>query len=341
MLQKIRIAVWGLGAMGGGICRVILDKPGLELVAAVDTSPEKVGRDIAEVLDLESRTGVTVWRDARAALASGRPDVVILATTSFVRDILDDLLTAVEAGAHVVTIAEEMADPYAQHPGLADRMHRAALSRGVCVLGTGINPGFVLDLLIICLSGACINISKIAARRVNDLSPFGPTVMRTQGVGLSPQEFEAGLSSGAIVGHVGFPESISLIARALGWKLDRIEQRKEPIISSVLRQTKYVTVKPGHVAGCSHTASGYAGEEELIRLEHPQQVLPELAGVATGDYITVEGTPSIAMSIRPEIPGGLGTIAMAVNAVPLVMAARPGLITLADLPLPRAIPGRR
>ena len=341
MLQKIRIAVWGLGAMGGGICRVILDKPSLELVAAVDTSPEKVGRDIAEVLDLENRTGVTVRRDARAALASGRPDVVILATTSFVRDILDDLLTAVEAGAHVVTIAEEMADPYAQHPGLADRMHQAALSRGVCVLGTGINPGFVLDLLIICLSGACIDISKIVARRVNDLSPFGPTVMRTQGVGLSPQEFEAGLSSGAIVGHVGFPESISLIARALGWKLDRIEQRKEPIISSVLRQTKYVTVEPGEVAGCSHTASGYAGEEELIRLEHPQQVLPELAGVATGDYITVEGTPSIAMSIRPEIPGGLGTIAMAVNAVPLVMAARPGLITLADLPLPRAIPGRR
>jgi len=341
-LQKTtRVAVWGLGAMGGGICRAILDKPGLELVAAVDTHPEKVGRDVAEVVDLGGRTGVVVWRNAGEALASGRPDVVILATASFVSEVLGDVLTAIESGAHVVSIAEEMADAYAQHAGLAERMHQAALSRGVCVLGTGINPGFVLDLLIICLSGVCIHVDKVVARRVNDLSPFGPTVMRTQGVGLHPEEFQAGLARGTIVGHVGFPESISLIARALGWRLDRVEQRKEPIISTVRRQTRYVTVEPGQVAGCSHTASGYAGEEELIRLEHPQQVLPELAGVATGDYINVEGTPGIAMSIRPEIPGGLGTIAMAVNAVPLVMAAKPGLLTMIDLPLPRAIPGKR
>lgn len=341
MQKTTSIAVWGLGAMGGGIGRAILDKPGLKLVAAVDKSPEKVGRDVAEVLGLGERTGVTVQRDAREALSSSRPNVVILATTSFVHEILEDVLTSVAAGAHVVTIAEEMADAHAQHPKLAERMHQAALDRGVCVLGTGINPGFVLDLLIICLSGVCLNVDRVVARRVNDLSPFGPTVMRTQGVGLSQEAFQAGLSSGTIVGHVGFPESISLIARALGWRLDRIEQRKEPIISTVRRQTQYVTVEPGCVAGCSHTASGYVGDVEVIRLEHPQQVLPELEGVSTGDYITVEGTPAIAMSIRPEIPGGLGTIAMAVNAVPLVMRARPGLITMLDLPVPRAILGNR
>ncbi|MEW6524840.1 MAG: 2,4-diaminopentanoate dehydrogenase [Bacillota bacterium] len=341
MQSTIKVLVWGMGAMGGGICRMVMDKPGLELVAAVAATPAKAGRDVGDVLEFGYKTGVMVTNDAREAFDRSRPDVAILATKSFISETLDETITAIQAGAHVVSIAEEMADPWAQHPGLADRIHQAARGKGVTVLGTGVNPGFVLDVLIICLSGACVSVDKITARRVNDLSPFGPTVMKTQGVGTRPEEFQAGVKNGSIVGHVGFPESINLIARALGWTLDRVEQQKEPIISSVRRQTKYVTVEPGWVAGCRHTASGYAGGHELIRLEHPQQVLPELEGVATGDYISIEGTPRIDMAIKPEIPGGLGTIATAVNMVPLVVAAQPGLLTMVDLPVPRAMPGKR
>ena len=163
--------------------------------------------------------------------------------------------------------------------------------------------------------------------------------MASQGVGTSAEEFEAGLKTGTIVGHVGFPESIHMIAGALGWEIDEIRQTWEPIITKVLRQTPHVTVKPGQVAGCRHTAQGLRQGKVLIELIHPQQVLPHLEGVETGDYIDIEDEPSIKMKIQPEIPGGLGTMAMAVNMIPQVITARPGLLNMSDLPVPAALMG--
>ncbi len=337
MESDIRVLVWGLGAMGSGMARMIQEKDGVQLVGAVDINPAKVGRDAGEVVGLHESVGVTVACDGREALAQCCPDLVVIATRSFVREVMDEILLAVEYGANVISIAEEMADPWAQHPKMADAIDKSARERGVTVLGTGINPGFVLDLLIVCLSGVCVDVESVVARRVNDLSPFGPTVMETQGVGTTLEQFQAGIESGSIVGHVGFPESISLIARALGLRLDRIEQTKEPIISNVARKTEHVTVEPGWVAGCRHIAVGYCNDKEIIRFEHPQQILPELEGVDTGDYITIEGTPRIDMAIKPEIPGGLGTTALAVNMIPLVHAATAGLRTMVDFPVPRAL----
>jgi 4-hydroxy-tetrahydrodipicolinate reductase len=125
----------------------------------------------------------------------------------------------------------------------------------------------------------------------------------------------------------------------LGWRLDEIRETREPIISQVCRETPYVKVAPGNVAGCRHVAHGYVNGEVKITLEHPQQVRPEAEGVDTGDYIWIEGTPPINLAIKPEIPGGVGTIAMAVNLIPLIMQASPGLKTMTDLPVPRALLG--
>ncbi|HBR23436.1 MAG TPA: NADP-binding protein, partial [Firmicutes bacterium] len=152
-------------------------------------------------------------------------------------------------------------------------------------------------------------------------------------------EFNKGIKDGSIVGHVGFEESLHMIAAALGWQLDEIKQTREPIISNVYRETKYVKVEKGNVAGCRHIAHGYMNGKPVIELEHPQQVLPNLEGVNTGDYIWIEGTPAINMAIKPEIPGGLGTIAMAVNMIPKVIAAQPGLVSMKDLPVPSAVLG--
>ena len=179
----------------------------------------------------------------------------------------------------------------------------------------------------------------IKASRVNDLSPFGTAVMKGQGVGLTEEAFLRGVESGEVVGHVGFPESISMVAEGLGWKINKIEQTREPIISTVARETKYVSVEPGNVAGCRHCAIGEVDGEVKIDMEHPQQIHPNLEGQDTGDYIWVRGVPNIDMQIKPEIPGGIGTIAMAVNMIPHVINARPGLKTMMDLPVPRAIMG--
>jgi 2,4-diaminopentanoate dehydrogenase len=337
-MKKTRVIVWGLGAMGGGVARLVLEKPGLVLVGAIDSHPEKYGKTLSEVLGVPA-PDVKVAASHEAVVVNGAADVVVVATGSFTREVFPQLKAVAQAKMDCITLAEEMAYPAAAEPALAREIDSLFADNGVSVLGTGINPGFILDSLILALTSVCADVTSIRAVRVNDLSPFGPTVMRTQGVGTTPEQFDSGIKDGSIVGHVGFPESMSLIASALGVNLTRIEQTKEPILSQTERQTPHVTVKPGMVAGCKHIAYGYVGDKLFITLEHPQQVHPGLENVDTGDYIYISGTPEISMAIKPEIPGGIGTIAIAVNMIPSLVAAAPGLRTMADLPVPRALLG--
>ncbi|CAA7600194.1 4-hydroxy-tetrahydrodipicolinate reductase [Acididesulfobacillus acetoxydans] len=349
MTTPIQVVQWGLGAMGSGMARLLRQKDGIEIVAAFDRDANKIGQDLGAFLGGE-KNGVLIQAPPLTEAdgpEAGRPagkwpqraDLVLLATSSFTREVAPQIKEALRQGLNVISIAEEMAYPYAREEGLAREIDQEAGSRGVSVLGTGINPGFVLDTLVLALTGPCLEVKKIKATRINDLSPFGPTVMRTQGVGTTVDEFAAGLASGAIVGHVGFRESIHLIAKALGWRLERIEEQRSPIVAKVRRETPYVKVEPGQVAGCRHTAVGYVGGEAKIELIHPQQVLPQVEGAETGDYIEISGKPSLNLMIKPEIPGGLGTMAMAVNMIPQVLAARPGLLSMAELPLPSALLG--
>jgi 4-hydroxy-tetrahydrodipicolinate reductase len=337
--EPIRVVQWGLGAMGAGMARLMLDKPGLAVVGAVDGRPDFLGRDVGEVLGMESRLGVIVTDRPETALEDAAPDVVTLATTSWVQKQMPDLRTVIGAGVNCVSIAEELAAPEAQSPELAAELDALAKANGVSVLGTGVNPGFVLDLLVVTLTGGCYVVDRIEASRVNDLSPYGPTVMATQGVGLTPSAFRAGVTDGSIVGHVGFPESIQMISDAIGLGVDRVEQTREPIISKVRRETPHVTVEPGMVAGCAHVGVGYHGGREVVRLVHPQQIHPQLEGHETGDYVHVYGVPEVHMAIQPEIAGGQATTAIAVNMIPHVVAASPGLKRMIDLPAPAALMG--
>jgi hypothetical protein len=334
MSQAPKVLFWGLGAMGGGMAAMALDRESLDVVAAIEI-PERAGKDLGEVLGRE-KVGVTVTDDPDTAFARA-PDVALICTSSFAKDVFPRIKFALEKGANVITIAEEMAFPWASQPDLAAEMDSLATKAGKTVLGTGINPGFVLDTLVISLTGVCRKVNRIHAKRVNDLSPFGPTVMKTQGVGTTVQEFKRGLETKEIVGHIGFPQSIGLIARALNWDIDEVVEEREPIVSKVERKSKYAKVEPGNVAGCRHTARAFSRGKELIFLEHPQQICPEAEGVETGDYVTIDGDPPLHLSIKPEIPGGTGTIAIAVNMIPLVISAKPGLLTMADLPVPRSL----
>jgi hypothetical protein len=336
--KSMRVLLWGLGAMGSGMARILLEKEGVEIVGAVAQTPAKAGKDLGDVLGVERKTGVVVTNDVGKALQA-KPDVVLLSTASFVKEVFPQIKLILEHGSDVITIAEEMAFPWASEPELSDELDRLAKQAGKTVLGTGINPGFILDTLVIALTGICAEVKHIHAKRVNNLAPFGPTVMRTQGVGTTPEGFKEGLKSGEIVGHVGFKQSVHLIGKALGWNIDRVVEEREPIITNVPRKTQYIEVQAGYVAGCRHTARAYVGDREVVFLEHPQQICPEAEGVETGDYITIDGTPPVALSIKPEVPGGIGTMSIAVNMIPDVHMARPGLLTMADLPVPRAIVG--
>lgn len=329
----IKVAVWGTGMMGQGLLGYILDRPNdIELVGVIDRHPEKHGRTVGEVVGRECDIPVTA--DSAAVLAL-KPDVVCILTASNLHEITDQVEAAIRAEADVIGIAETLSYPWATDPEWAARIDALAREHGVSVLGTGVNPGFVLDALPILLSSACLSIERIEAARINDLSPFGPTVMESQGVGTTVEQFNAGIADGSIVGHIGFQESVGLIAYALGWEIDEVVETREPIVSTVERSTPHVHVAPGDVAGCRHIARAYSKGELKIELVHPQQIHPHLEGIETGDYITIVGEPNISFHDGPEIPGGKGTYASVGNYIPLIGAAAPGIQTVVDMPLPR------
>jgi 4-hydroxy-tetrahydrodipicolinate reductase len=334
---SIRVLVLGTGQMGCGIARLVLEKQGLELVGAYARRPERAGMDLGQVIGLERNLGLPLSGDLATVVEQSRPQVAIQATCSRLSDAIAEITTLVRHGVRVISIAEEMIYPACASPERAEELQQLAVTHGVAVLGTGINPGFVLDVLVLTLTGVCADIQAITATRVNDLSPYGPSVLRSQGVGLTPEAFYRGLQEGTVVGHVGFPQSIHLIAKTVGWEIDRIEEQREPIVSRVRRDTAFMTVEPGQVAGCVHTARAYRRGQPVITLIHPQQIHPHLEGVNTGDAIEISGTPSVKLIGSPEIPGGKGTAALAVNMIPRVLNAAPGLYTMADLPIPAAM----
>ena len=335
--DTIRVLVLGTGQMGSGICRLLLDKPGLDLVGAYGRRAARRGTDLGPAIGLDRELGIQIHTDLNGLIEQARPDLAIQATCSRLADAAGEISTLVRRGVHVISIAEEMAYPRFCSPAMADRLHQLAVDHQAAILGTGINPGFVLDVLVITLTAVCADIQAIAARRVNDLSAYGPSGLSAQGVGLTPDAFYEGVQEGNIVGHIGFVESIHMIADTLGWQLDGVEERREPIVSRVPRETRFVKVEPGHVAGCFHTAVGHRAGQPLVELVHPQQIHPHLEGVETGDFIEITGTPNLRFSGSPEIPGGTGTIALAVNMIPRVLDAPPGLHSMADLPIPSAM----
>ena len=329
----IRVAVWGTGMMGQGLLGFLLDRPNdIDLMGAIDFDPGKQGKTVGELLGRECSVSIT---DDLAAVLADKPDVVCVLTASNLAQISSQVEPAIRAGANVIGIAETLSFPWASDPEWAQRFDALAKEHGVSILGTGINPGFVLDALPIMLSSVCLHVDRIEASRVNDLSPFGPTVMTSQGVGTSVEQFEAGIADGSIVGHIGFHESIGLIAKAMNWEIDEIKETRAPIVTGVERETPCVKVAAGDVCGCRHVAWGYSKGELKIELIHPQQIRPEAEGQETGDYIKLVGEPTITLAIQPEIPGGKGTYASIGNYVPLIGAARPGLLTVIDMPLPR------
>ena len=312
-MENIKVAIWGFGAMGSGVAKVLLRKKGVDITGVCDIHPARVGKSIFEVLGVErgERADVLVSPDIEAVVSKEKCDVCIIATDSFTAKVFPKIKLVVEKGVNVI----------------------------VSILGTGINPGLMMDLLAICLTGCMTDVESVQCRRVNSLSPFGPAVMEEQGVGLTVEAFERGVADGTLAGHVGFAESVGMIAEALGWKVDKFEQQMKPIVTSVDRKSPYGFAKAGDVAGVNMTGQGYVDGAAKIDMIHPQQIEPEMEGTHTGDYIVLKGSPAVSMAINPEVDGGIGTIAMIVNMIPHVINARPGLRTMLDLPVPRAIMG--
>ncbi|MFP4478944.1 MAG: 2,4-diaminopentanoate dehydrogenase [Candidatus Izemoplasmatales bacterium] len=339
--NKVKVIVWGFGAMGSGMAKMILNKEGFDIVGVCDLYEGYVGKSMFDILDVENTQDhdVVISNDIDQILSENEVDIVLLATDSFTEGAFPKIKKIVEKGINVISTAEEMAYPLANEPELTKEMDALAKKHKVTILGTGVNPGMMMDLLAVCISGVMEDVKNMEISRINSLSPFGKTVMEEQGVGLSLDEFNKRLEAGEMAGHVGFKESVYMIAHALGLEVSEFEQSMKAIVTDIDRKSPHGFAAKGDVCGVEMSAKATLSNGKIIHMYHPQQIEPEMVGVSTGDYIKIEGKPEINLSNVPEVEGGIGTIAICVNMIPLVINAKPGLKTMIDLPVPRAIMG--
>jgi 4-hydroxy-tetrahydrodipicolinate reductase len=318
MSKGARAVVFGLGAIGAGIARLAATRPSIELVGAIDSAADKAGRPLSEVLgdDAGAASGARVHAGASEALEQLNPDVVLHATGSHLPDVMDQLLACASAGASVVSTCEELSYPWHRHPALATRLDSAARSGNATLLGTGVNPGFVMDTLAVVLSSVCQQVEHVTLNRIVDVALRRPQLQKKVGMGLTLLEFEARVAAGNF-GHIGLPESCRLLARGLGWALDSLDETIEPVPG-----------EGGRAAGMRQTATATAGGRTVIEAT----VQMSAGAPRPRDEILIEATPPVRMTIEGGIHGDTATAALVVNVIPAVILHTPGLITPLDLP---------
>jgi 4-hydroxy-tetrahydrodipicolinate reductase len=316
-----------LGPIGLGIVEVLLARPWVQLVGAVDIDRMKVGKDVGQLLSNPRRTGVTVSDRAVNVLKDTTPQVVTHATSSYMTTIQPQLREILDAGVSVVSTAEELTYPFAKYPEVAKDLDERARKKGAVVLGTGVNPGFLLDTLAVVLAGVCQKVNSIRAERVVDASRRRLPLQRKIGAGMSPAEFEKKVAEG-VIKHVGLPESVGLISLAMGWKVGEIQERITPVLAEKEERSDYIAVQPGAVAGVRQVAKGILAGQELVVLDLRMYV----NAPNPHDSILIDGVPPIDMTIRGGVHGDRATPAIVVNIIPKLKGLEPGLRTMLDLP---------
>lgn len=325
--RPIRVVHYGLGAIGSAIARLTAAQRGLELVGGIDRDPAKAGRDLGDVIGLDRRLGTLVSGDATTLLLRTHPDVVIHATTSLFHQVYSQILDCVAARANVISTCEELVYPYAKQAVAAHELNRLAVLSGVTVLGAGVNPGFVMDLLPLLLTAPCMDIKRISISRLIDATDRRASVHQRIGAGLTLDQFRDHVAQGK-VRHVGLSESIHMLADGMGWQLYRVTETIDPIIAADWVRTPHGTIAPGQVAGIRQRARGWMHGRDVLALSWEQAV----GGGATEDRINIEGTPPVDLIIQGGLHGEQAAAALILHAIPRVLAAPPGLTTVLSLP---------
>jgi 4-hydroxy-tetrahydrodipicolinate reductase len=303
-------------------------KSQIEIVGAVDKDPAKAGRDLGEFLGAsDAPWGVIISADAASVLAKPA-DVVMHTTSSYLESVMDQLIECIHAGCCVVSTCEELAYPFRKHPHLSKRLDEAAIEEGVALIGTGVNPGFVMDKLVLTLSSVSKNVESARAIRIVDASKRRLPLQKKIGAGMTPDEFKQQVAAG-VIKHHGLPESIAMVADGLGFHLDEITEVIEPMIADETVKTEFLEVAPGQVTGVHQVGRGLAGGVEKIFMELKMYV----GAKNPSDTVELKGEPNISMTVPGGTHGDIATAAVAVNAIPTILAANAGLRSSRDLPL--------
>jgi 4-hydroxy-tetrahydrodipicolinate reductase len=328
--RPLRALAVGLGPIGASTTRLALSRRSLQVVGAVDLDPAKAGKDLADLLGLGAPTGVAVEVDIDIALARLDPDLVLLCTSSFMPAVRADLLRCCRAGIDVVSSCEELLFPALQHPQMAEEIDAAARAGGATILGTGVNPGFVLDFIPVVASAVAYEVERVHGIRVVDAGRRRLPLQQKVGAGMTREAFEAKAARGEL-GHVGMRESVALVGRALGLELAEVTQTVEPVIAAEERRTPYMVIPAGHVAGIRNRGFGRRAGSTLVELDLQMYV----GAPDPRDEIFLAGDPPLHLLFEGGIFGDSATAAILVNSARQVVEAPPGLLTILDLPPPR------
>jgi hypothetical protein len=307
MSEPLSTAVYGAGQLGTAVAGILRERGGYDVTGPCDRSSRET------------------------ALRSGA-DVAVIATTSFLAEVGPDIREAVGAGSNVITSAEECAYPWAVDAGLADELDALARSRGVTILGCGLNPGFAFDALVVTALGAARDVSRIRVQRVVDLSAFSETILRRLGLGFDEAEFARRKAAGTIYGHIGFPQSMRIVAAQLGREIERIDARIEPIIGDRRHEAANLTVEPGESAGFEQRYTAVVDGVPWFECLFTGHVSLEAIGAAPRDEIDVEGSTPLHFAVLPGLNPQRGSSAVIANSVRRVAQAAPGWRTVAELP---------
>ena len=327
MRKKIRAIQYGVGPIGAALVRLMREKQAIEIIGAIDTDPAKAGRDLGEVAGAaDAPWGIPV--SATTDLLNEGADVVVHSTSSLLPGVADQLLACLAAESCVVSTCEELAYPYRKYPQLAAQLDAEAKSWGVALAGTGVNPGFVMDKLVLTLSAAAQRVDGVRVLRIVDAAERRLPLQKKVGAGLSAAEFRERVAAGEIKHH-GLPESVAMVSDGLDLGVDAIDEAIEPMIAAANVRTEFLQVPAGQVAGVHQIARGTAHGHEKIYMELQMFVGAKLPG----DTIELRGAPNLTLTIPGGTHGDLATIAIVVNSIPAILAAPAGLRTSADLPM--------
>jgi 2,4-diaminopentanoate dehydrogenase len=320
----------GLGATGLAIAEALAARQDCVLVGAADIRPQLVGLELASLVAAAPAVPVVSTVDRLPDA-----DVALVATSSWIETVEPVLVALLSRGFDVVSICEELRDPQRNHPEVVARLDSAARENGVSVLGTGCNPGMLMDTLPLVLSGLTVGVERVVVRRTADMRRYGE-ILHKFGLGLTPDAFDARRDAGEVMGHVGFDQSIAAVARGLEWTLDGIQV--DPVERELLapedRAGEQLVIPGGTVAGVVHRARGVQGGKALIELTAHFGIYEPGDEITRGDALTIVGRDHTIEVVAPSgYESFLSTVAMAANAVPAIVTAEPGFRTILDLPV--------
>ncbi len=332
-MDRMRVIIMGCGIMGRRVAEALMPKQSFEIVGALDIDPKLVGKDLGELFSSPQDTGIVIENDAESLFMRVKADAVVQTTLSHLTTVLPQIEQCVKAGLNIVSTCEELSFPWKRHPELAAEIDRMAKEAGVTVVGTGINPGYLMDSLPLALTSPCLRIDSIRVTRMMNSARRRIPFQKKVGTTMTPEEFRRKIADGVITGHVGLLESINMIASGLGWELDEaVELPPEAVIAETETPSGMGVVPPGDVIGLKSVAYALKDGEKAIILEFIAN-----AGVKEEyDEIMIKGDPNIHEKIVGGVHGDTGTVSMAINTIPQAIAAVPGLKVMSELPAPCA-----